>query len=94
MFVPGVAYEYSGAEFRRKGRTGLLTSLEALVVTTTDEKSTDEGSSAQRFWIDEVSQFCGISKARIETCFDLRHSSYNDRNGWLESLIRIVETWR
>jgi len=79
---PGVAYEYEGGEFTEKRRVPLLNHVRGAVFITTDEESGSR-RSLERLWTEEIFGFCGIQMRACDTIYDVRHTTYRQRQRWL-----------
>ena len=87
VFSPGIAYDYEGAEFMVKDKIPLLTDKKAGVFITSNQEEFDGSLRNLRdFWLRQVLQFCGIKDPLCEIFYDIRHSSFSQRQKWLDQI--------
>ena len=91
VFSPGIAYDYEGAEFMAKDKIPLLTGKKAGVFITSNQEEFDGSlKNLRHFWVKQVLQFCGISDPLCEIFYDIRHSSFAERQQWLDKIEHLV----
>ena len=91
VFTPGVAYDYEGAEFMIKDKIPLLTEKKAGVFITSNQESYDTSlENLCHFWQRQVLQFCGIRDPICEIFNDIRHSTFAQRQQWLDKIEQLV----
>jgi putative NADPH-quinone reductase len=86
IFRPGLAYDFSGAEFMPKHKVPLLTGTRALVVSTTNETNPLSQEAMYSLWRDRVFGYVGISEVSFKTLYNVRESRGRERRAWLEEL--------
>lgn len=91
VFSPGIAYDYEGAEFMVKDKIPLLTGKKAGVfITSNQEKFGASLLNLRDFWVRQVLQFCGIEDPVCEIFYDIRHSSFAQRQQWIDKIDQMV----
>ena len=89
---PGVAYEYSGNEFLRKERAGLLTGKRVMVFSTSDAAHDEDHGMIGTFW-HGVFSFCGVDETEVHRFYGFHDASGGERTRWLDEVSRHVTEW-
>jgi len=93
VLIQGVAYDYEGDDFLPKKKVGLLKKLAVMVFSTTNAVSTDKEYPLHRWWQSDVFEFCGVTRCDCYSLFDMRNTSWNDRELWLKQVEqKVLET--
>jgi putative NADPH-quinone reductase len=91
VFSPGIAYDYEGAEFMAKDKIPLLSGKKAGVFITSNQEEFDASlKNLHHFWVRQVLQFCGIAEPTCEIFYDIRHSTFAQRQAWIDKIDRMV----
>ena len=74
-----------------KDKIPLLTGKKAGVfITSNQEKFGASLLNLRDFWVRQVLQFCGIQDPVCEIFYDIRHSSFAQRQQWIDKIDQMV----
>ena len=90
VFRQGTAFEYDGPDFEQKEKIALLTGKIATVIITTDRDP--ETMLIEKIWKDDILSYCGIDNAGVLIHFSTRTSGYNERDIFIDKIIRRVNS--
>lgn len=89
VWRPGVAYDFVGDEEAGREHRPLFGDKRILVLCTTDHP-VDRPYPAKSVWEDLIVPFCGAAAFEFHCLFDLRNTSWADRQSWLVGVDAIL----